>query len=173
MGKIYTVVFNSAIDASGTSTNNKTFYFDWTQLEEGRYMVIWSFMSATPGTAPTASSVPNIFIDLGQGAYTSIASSGTVNQGQVYNSNFIGSLEFKSFTTAALSYGYYSATSTTNPPLYLDNRPRNNNVNILIFANGATQTTPFTPAPGAYTLTMQFHRQPDEDRNGGITYKRF
>jgi hypothetical protein len=169
MGRIYTVVFNSAV-AGAASTNSEQFFFDWSQLEEGRYKVTFSFMSAVNSvTQPTGTFVPNIFIDLGQGAYTSIASSNVPTSaaiGAVFNANFLGSLEFKSFTSNVGSYGYYCATSTTNPPFYLDNRPRNNAVNITINNNGATQSTPFTPVPGAYTLTLQLHRQPEEDYYG-------
>ena len=169
MGRIYTVVFNSAV-AGAPSTNNEQFFYDWSQMEEGRYKVTFSFMSAVNQTTqPTGTFVPNLFIDLGQGAYTSIASSNVptnANIGAVFNSNFLGSLEFKSFTSNIGSYGYYCATSTTNPPFYIDNKPRNNIVNVIINTNGVTQTTSYTPTPGAYTLTIQFHRQPEEDYYG-------
>lgn len=166
MGKIYTVVFNSSIGASG-SNNSQQFFYDWSTLEEGRYKVTWSFMSAVNATTqPTGTFVPNVFMDLGQGAYTSIASSNfptNANIGGVFSANFIGSLEFKSFTSNIGSYGYYCATATTNPPFYIDNKPRNNAVTINLFTNGASQTIPYTPTPGAWTLTLQLHRQPEED----------
>lgn len=166
MGKIYTVVFNSAI-AGANVRNNESFFYDWSSIEEGRYRVTWSFMSAVNATTqPTGTFVPNVFIDLGQGAYTTIASSNLAtspNVGAVFSQNFIGSLEFKSFTTNIASYGYYCADTTTNPPFYIDNKPRNNIVNITISTNGSTQGTAYTPTPGVWTLILQLHRQPEED----------
>jgi hypothetical protein len=160
MGKIYTVVFNSAIAGDG-STNNERFFFDWSQLEEGRYKCSFTFMGAVGSTAPTGTFVPNLFIDLGQGAFTNIASSNVptnANIGSVFSAMYIGSLEFRSFTTAIASYGYYFAGTTTNPPFFLDNRPRNSFINIMMLTNTSTQGIGYTPVPGAYTLTLQLEK---------------
>lgn len=159
MGKIYTVVFNSEIGADAV-TNNERYYFDWSQLEEGRYKCQFTFISAV-ATAPTFLTVPNLFMDLGQGAYVQIASSNVPTSpgiGAVFNSTFLGALETKTLTTVAGSTSYYYAGLTTNPPFFLDNKPRNNAVQILIRTNGANQNTAYTPVPGAYTLTLQLEK---------------
>lgn len=161
MGKIYTVVFNSDIGADG-STNSERFFFDWAQFEEGRYKCQFTFISAV-GTAPTFATVPNLFMDLGQGAYTQIASSNVptnANIGAVFSATFIGALETKTLTTGAGSTSYYYAGTTTNPPFFLDTKPRNNSVQILIRTNGVNQNTAYTPVPGAYTLTLQLEKLP-------------
>lgn len=163
MGKIFNVVLNSAVDsAGGIATNNENFYYDFSTMDEGKYKVTWSFMSAVNSVLqPTGVTVPNVFIDLGQGQFVNIASSSNVNQGMNYNATFIGSLEFKSFTTPIASYGYYSATTTTNPPFYLDNKPRNNLINVLMFNNNPTISI-LSPVSGQYTLILSFEKQPDE-----------
>jgi hypothetical protein len=118
-------------------------------------------MGAVGGTPPTGSSVPNIFIDLGQGSYTQFASSNVptnANIGAVYSASFIGALEFKSFTTTNGSLGYYYAGTNTNPPFFLDTRPQNNAVQIFMATNGATQSIGFTPVAGTYTLTLQLEK---------------
>ena len=159
MGKIYNVIFNSSI-AGASSTNNESFFFDWSQLEEGRYKVSWTFIGGVNTvTAPNGQYVANLFIDLGQGAYTTIASSNLANQGATFSANYIGSLEVKSFTTATGSSAYYYAGTTTNPPFFLDNRPRNNNISIVMYSNTGTQGTAYTPISGPYTLTMQFKKE--------------
>lgn len=160
MGKIYTVVFNSAISGDPV-TNSERFFFNWNLLPEGRYKCCFTFMGAVGGTPPNGISVPNLFMDLGQGAYTQIASSNVPTDptiGDVFSANYIGSLEFKSFAVGANAQGYYYAGTNTNPPFFLDNKPRNSAIQILITTNGANQSTLFTPVPGTYTLTLQLEK---------------
>lgn len=159
MGKIYNVVFNSDIGAD-TTTNSERFYFNWSQFEEGKYKCQFTFISAVGGV-PTFTSVPNIFVDLGQGAYTQIASSNVPTNpsiGAVFSPNYIGCLETKTLTTVNGSTSYYYAGLTTNPPFFLDNKPRNNVVQILMLTNGSNQNTLYTPVPGRYTLTLQLEK---------------
>jgi hypothetical protein len=157
MGRIYNVVFNSAIGAG--ATNNETFFYDWSQLEEGRYKCSFSFMSGhNPAAFADGNNVANLFMELGQGAYTAIAAN---SSGSVYLPSYIGSLETRSIPTAAgagTNVNYYYASTVTNPPFYLDNRPRNNNINIYMATNGANQSTAFTPVTGPYTLTLQLEK---------------
>jgi hypothetical protein len=159
MGKIYTVVFNSDI-AADANTNSERFYFDWSQFEEGKYKCQFTFLSAV-GTAPTFTNVPNLFIDLGQGSNVQIASSNVPTNdfiGAVFSASYIGSLETRTLTTVAGSSSYYYAGLTTNPPFFLDNKPRNNFVQILMITNGADQNTLYVPLTGRYTLTLQLEK---------------
>jgi hypothetical protein len=159
MGKIYNVVFNSDIGGDA-NTNSERFYFDWSQFEEGRYKCQFTFISAV-GAVPNFAFVPNLFMDLGQGAYTQIASSNVPTStriGAVFSPSYIGSLETKTLTTTAGSTSYYYAGLMTNPPFFLDNKPRNNAVQILIVTNGQNQSTLYVPLPGIYTLTLQLEK---------------
>lgn len=160
MGKIYTVVLNSLI-ANDATTQSERFFYDWSQIEEGRYECQFTFIGAVGGTAPTFGNIPNIFMDLGQGAYTNIASSNVPTSGNIggsFSASYLGSLETRSFTTIAGSSTYYCASTTTNPPFYLDNRPRNNFIVVSLFSNTGAQGNPFAPIPGPYTLTLQLKK---------------
>ena len=99
-------------------------------------------------------------MDLGQGAYTVIASSSSQNQGATFSASYIGCLETRTIATAGVGtyVSYYYASTNTNPPFYLDNKPRNNLVQIFMATNGANQSTLFTPVPGPYTLTLQLEK---------------
>lgn len=171
MGKIFNVVLNSAIDsADGSSTTVENFYYDFSTMDEGRYKVTWSFMSAVNTVIqPTAQFVANVFIDLGQGPYVNIASSSNINQGKVFSSFFVGALQFNSFSTPVASYGYYSASTTTNPPFYLDTKPRNNLITVSIFNNSLVQNSLLSAPTGLYTLILSFQKEPDEPI--AISYK--
>jgi len=159
MGKIYTVVFTSAIGQGNTNVEN--FYFDWNRMEEGRYKCQFTFMSAVPATAPTMATVPVLFMDLGQGAYTTIASTNLATSpsiGQVFSPNYIGCLETRTFTTGGISRSYYYAGTTTNPPFFIDNKPRNQSIQVLMLSNTANLDTLYVPVPNLYTLTLQLEK---------------
>ena len=158
MGKIYTVVLNSAI-ANDASLNSERFFFDWSQFEEGRYECCFTFVGGVGTTAPTFLTVPNLFVDLGQGPYTNIASSNVPTNttiGATFSAMYIGALETRTLTTTGGSSTYYIAGTTTNPPFYLDSRPRNNSITVMMLANNGNQGTAYVPVSGPYTLTLQF-----------------
>ena len=49
---------------------------------------------------------------------------------------------------------YLMAVETDNPPIYLNRRPTNNNIQVQIHQNIITQMTDYTPAPVKYTLCL-------------------
>lgn len=158
MGRIYTVVFNSAI-GDGAAITNESFFHDWSLLEDGKYKCSFTFMSGHNAAAfADGNNVCNLFMDLGQGANVSIASP---SSGGNFLATYIGSLETRSIATSAngsAQINYYYASTVTNPPFYLDNKPNNNKVVIYMATNGANQSTVFAPVPGAYTLTLQLEK---------------
>jgi hypothetical protein len=157
MGRIYTVVFQSAIGAG--ISNNETFFYDWSQLEEGKYKCSFSFMSGhNPASFVDGNNVANLFCDLGQGSNVVIASN---SSGLNYLSSYIGSLETRTIATAGVGtyVSYYYASTSTNPSFFIDCKPRNNIVNIYMATNGSNQSTAFTPVSGPYTLTLQLEKQ--------------
>ena len=158
MGRIYNVVLNSQLsNAAGLATPNEYFFYDWSQLPDTPYKITWTFNSAN--LVATNTTVANLYLDLGQGAYTSIASSNLATAGPLvgasYRANFIGTLEVRSYTNSTPASGSYLFASTnTNPPLYVDTRPRNNQLFVEIHTNGNTTETNYTPASGQYTLIL-------------------
>ena len=157
MGKIYTAVFVSTIGVG--TTVSESFFFDWSVLPESKYKVSFTFLTGISAGLYTNVSPCNLFCDLGQGAYTTIASPSTSNSS--YSANFIGVAQLRECTVAALAgtvqEPYLVAETNTNAPFFIDSRPRNNMVNIsMLSVITATGGTSYAPVPGPYTLTFSF-----------------
>jgi hypothetical protein len=159
MGKIYNYVLNSQI-ASTTAGNTvgEKFFIDWTQMDNTPYKVTFSFMSANQ--VSTNAQVANIYCDLGQGATTTMVGSGFptgINSDFGFRSGFLGNLEVRSYTNSTPTSGsYLYASTTTNPPIYILNRPQNNYVFIEIHQSLETQFTNYSPIPAMYSMILSF-----------------
>jgi len=153
MGKVYTVVFNCATGANNANLSDQTFFCDWSShLEQGKYRGTFSFVSTNNTHSLTFH--PMVFIDLGQSNYTSFAKApGQINNN--WSQDYIGSLETNSLGTNQM---YYFATTETNPPFYLEQRPNNNIVKVFIYNQRGFQNTLFGNVIGNWTLTLQFEK---------------
>ena len=146
--KTYNVVLESTL-GSGAGNYGRTYYFDWGRIPQGHYKVTFIFNSTVVTTVNNI--VSNIFIDLGQGSNTFIASSG-----QAYRHNYLGTLLW---TGTGVSNALY-CDAFTNPPIYLDQRPSQNNVFVEIHTNASPFETNYTgPDVGQYTLVLSFELQ--------------
>ena len=123
MGKTYNVILQSLI-GNGASNASETYFYDWSRLPDVPYKLTFTYNSAVVTLSLTT--VASIYINLTQ-PYCNIASdqSGLVIG---YRGDFLGSLYHTQSTTAA----YLSANLTSNPPIYLEGRPRNNNFMVQI-----------------------------------------
>ena len=161
MGKIYNFVLNSQIASTNNAlTYGEQFFVDWSQLPKTPYKVSFSFMSTNQ--ISTNFSVANIYLDLGQGSNVQFGSSNTAGStaGNAFRANFLGSLEIRSYTNSTpVSASYLYASTTTNPPIYLDGRPQNNAVFVEIHTSGATQEANYAPIAGQYTLILSLECQ--------------
>ena len=142
--KIYNVVLQSAI-GDGLTTSNETFFYDWTQIPDVPYYVTFSFMSAT--TALTQTQTAMLYVDLSQ-SYNQIATSQTSIQ-SAYKGQFLGNL----MNAATSPNSYLYAENNSNPPTYLNGRPRNNNFSADV---RSTVTVDYTPSSGPYCLILSF-----------------
>ena len=142
--KSYNVVLQSAI-GDGLTTSNETFFYDWTQIPDVPYYVTFCFMSATIALTQTQTAM--LYVDLSQ-SYNQIATSQSSTQ-SAYNGQFLGNL--MNAATTANSYLY--AENNSNPPTYLNGRPRSNNFTVAI---RSAQTTDYTPSSGVYCLILSF-----------------
>jgi len=143
--KIYNVVLQSDI-GNGTTTSNETFFYDWTQIPDVPYYVTFTFASAVVALTSTGQ-VASLYIDLSQ-PYNRLAtaqSSGLI----AYKGQFLGNLLYG--LVGANNYVY--AENNTNPPTYLNGRPRSNNFTVGIFS---IPTTEYTPVVGLYSLILSF-----------------
>lgn len=150
MGKVYNVVLNSALGTAVGAFIQYTFFYNWGQIPEGRYKVTFSFMSSAGNLTNT--SVCNVFIDLGQKNITfgnNISGSLVIK----YTRQYLGMLRYSG--TGANTYLF--AEENMNAPIYLNNRPTNNNVNVYMRNSDFAQNSySFTTAPANYSLVLNF-----------------
>ena len=163
MGKIYTYVFMSDIATiNSTVTSQEKFFVDWSQMPDMKYKVTFVFASSTPATQLDNNDPANVFVDLGQGSTTTIVGGQNSSQ-QTFGSSFLGVVVPQILVLGAgavpVYASYLCANTTTNNPIYLLGRPRNNNVQIQIIEL-ITSANPsgsyYAPYSGAYTMTINF-----------------
>jgi hypothetical protein len=142
--KIYNVILQSAI-GDGTTTSNETFFYDWTQIPDVPYYLTFSFMSAVAGL--TFTQVASIYIDLSQS--NNLLATSQFSGPSAYKGQFLGNLPY-AFVSPN---NYLVAENNSNPPTYLNGRPRSNNFTVGIYSTLAVE---YTPPAGAYCLILSF-----------------
>ena len=150
MGKIYNIILESSV-GTGASNANQSYYIDWGRLPDGPYKITFAFR--TTETAHLNATVANIFVDLGQGMNTVIAQNPSASS--TFRSDYLGFL----FVTGTGNGHILFCDTTTNPPLYIDQKPNNNNILVEVHTNTAPFTTDFDAEVGQYTLILSFHKQ--------------
>ena len=143
--RIYTVVLQSAI-GDGPALSSETFFYDWSQIPDVPYYVRFSFMSAQM-TITQVGQMASVYVDLSQ-PYNQLAkaqSSAQIEQ----RGQFLGNLLY-AFIAAN---NCLCAENNTNPPTFLNGRPRNNNFTVEIHSS---PTVDFIPVAGPYCLILSF-----------------
>ena len=150
MGKIYNIILESTV-GTGASSKNKSYYIDWGRLPDGPYKV--SFAFNTTQSAHLNVDVANLFVDLGQGMNTVIAQNPSASS--TFRSDYLGFL----LVTGTGNGHILFCDTVTNPPIYIDQKPNNNNILVEVHTNTAPFTTDFDAEVGQYTLILSFHKQ--------------
>jgi len=161
MGKIWTFVFISDIASTTANlTSQEKFFVDWSVMPDIKYKATFVFASATPAAQLDNNNTANVFLDLGQGATCTIAQ-GQNNSQTTFGASFLGVVvpQILVLGTGAVPVyaSYLCANTTTNNPIYLLGRPRNNNVQILItelISSADPDGSIFAPFSGQYTMTL-------------------
>ena len=143
--KTYNVILQSAI-GDGTTTSNETFFYDWTQLPDVPYNVSFSFSSATIAITQF-NQTAMLYVDLSQ-SYNQIATSQSLTQ-SAYKGQFLGNLMY----AVVSNNNFLVAENNTNPPTFLNGRPRSNNFTVAV---RSTLTTDYTTPSGVYCLILSF-----------------
>ena len=158
MGKIWSFVFISEVaSVDANLTSQEQFFVDWSRIPDCKYKVSFVFTSTTPAAELTNANVANVFVDLGQGSNTTIVSG--MNP-RVFGSSFLGFVTPKTLildVVVPVYSAYLSADNTTNNPIYLLGRPRNNNVQVQILqgiTNADDNGVFYAPFSGAYTMVI-------------------
>ena len=154
--RIYNFCLNSNFGGNAPTTSS-TFFVDWSVLPEGEYKVSFAFTSSIAGTDLANANNAVIYLDLGQ-ASTSIIESSAALSSNTYRGGFLGCLRQTSYSVTTDFITYLYADTTTNPPVYILNRPRNTSVSVDIHTSAISTTTNFSPI-GAYVLTLSFELQ--------------
>jgi hypothetical protein len=150
MGKCYTLSFDSDAASSGLDNNALEYNVDWSFLPLGKkFKVTFSYMSLASATISGLANVMTLHLNLGQS--NNFYCNG-INGLQ--SSQYVGTLKITLGVGAA--YAYYFADVTSNPPIYLEQRPAQNELTVQL-CDGLSLNTPFTaPDPNDYVLTLAF-----------------
>lgn len=129
----YNVIVNSTFctaETAGNAVNDKSYYIDWTSvLPQGEYELSFTFVSEG-NQLDTFPSLPLINIDfLGQGNIEACKPSY-----QATSSQILGIVYPVGFHPAT-NYVFFRAEKYSNPPVFLVNRPYNNNFRVQILNN--------------------------------------
>jgi hypothetical protein len=130
MGKITNLVLNSTNKTSGTVNNDLTYYVDWAAILDRtkKYKLTFSYMGGYNHI--DSFRFPYITTTIPVNSYTT-------NTSTNYN---LGNLKFF-ICQQSINVGNLNATIYDNVPLYLENLPLNNNLNIRMLDNNSN--TPF------------------------------
>ena len=150
MGKIYNIILESSV-GTGATSRNKSYYIDWGRLPDGPYKITFAF--TTTESAQLNTQVANIFVDLGQGMNNIIAQNSSGSS--TFRSDYLGFLLVTGTGNAQILF----CDTVTNPPLYINQKPNNNNMVVEIQSNTSPFDADFTSEVGTYTLILSFEKQ--------------
>ena len=158
--RIYNFCLNSNFGGN-TPVTSSSFFIDWSVMPEGEYKVSFTFTSSVASTDILITTNAVVYLDLGQ-ASTSIIESSNALSGNAYRCGFLGCLRPTGYQVGTVTPTDYLtflyADTNTNPPIYILNRPRNNQVSVDIHTSSTTTNTNYSPI-GAYVLTLSFEYQ--------------
>lgn len=143
--ELYNIVLNSN-DATISGTDY-LFSFDWSVIPDGNYLVHFSFNTATVNTVANPQ-IAMIYSTALSGSNTFIATN-TVGRASAQSSLFLGvAYPYIVSTTSTLH-----AEDSTNPPVFLNTRPRNNQFSVSVLTNASVPTA--YPSLPAWVLVFQ------------------
>ena len=143
--ELYNIVLNSN-DATVSGTDY-LFSFDWSIIPDGNYLVHFGFNTATVNTVANPQ-IAMIYTTALSGSNTFMATNQT-GRTSAQSSNFLGvAYPYIVSTTSTLH-----AEDSTNPPTFLNNRPRVNQFTVSVLTNASAPTA--YPSLPAWILTLQ------------------
>jgi len=148
MGRIYNIALDSIyFSIAGSANASLTYIVNWDAImPQGSYKMTWSYNSDVNPYPATDIYVMGIALSLGANSCYTVKGLST------NSTTFIGFTQIVPFGTSS----YMFANQNTNPPIYLTQRPNQNNV-LVQHCNGVDTTSSFSsPIPVSYVLTLSF-----------------
>lgn len=143
--ELYNIVLNSN-DAT-VSGNDYLFSFDWSVIPDGNYLVHFAFNTLTVNTVANPQ-IAMIYSSVISGSNT-FAATNTAGRASAQSSNFLGiAYPYIVSTTSTLH-----AEDSTNPPAFINSRPRVNQFSVTILTNASSPTV--YPSLPAWVMTLQ------------------
>jgi len=148
MGKIYNYIFNAVLGTG--ADHSKTFAVNWDKMPDEKPLKL-TFSYTSNNTNDTFAETANIYCNLGQSYIIFGSGNSLVN----YRPDFLGFLTPVGFVVGATNFQSLTASTITNPPIYLDRRPYQNTITVEI-KNSASPPANYTATLGNYTLVLSF-----------------
>lgn len=154
MPRIVNVILNSNNKTGGTN-NQANYSFDWGAVLKNNVPYYLHFTYIGGANTITGTKLATVYSDI----QTTNKQNTSTNSG-AGSTQMLGYLKIQQYAPNN-NTNYLTAEDNTNPPLYLDNRPMNNNFTISIFDNAAPPVlfldNAATPAqPANYILILSF-----------------
>lgn len=141
----YTVILNS-LRGTGAFNNSKTYLFDWSVFQPGKYSVSFSYIGGPD--VLDGIKLPLLHAQLGG---SKVYTTGSTIASQPFA--FLGALRIGAFSSVT----YLQAESQTNPPIYLDSRPSSQQFIVEIQDETGALFLDATPTDiNGYVLTLVF-----------------
>lgn len=152
--ELYNIVLNSN-DATVSGTDY-LFSFDWSVIPDGNYLVHFSFNTLTVNTV--ANPQIAMIYSTALTASNTFAATNTAGRASAQSSLFLGvAYPYIVSTTSTLH-----AEDSTNPPVFLNTRPRNNQFSVSVLTNASAPTA--YPSLPAWVLVLQFRPYDSSNR---------
>lgn len=152
----FNIVLNSYLASPPydvTGNNDKSYFFNWSNIPKGRYEMTWSWRGMLQTTV-TSNDNPQICLTIGSTSSNYLAGGNTTNSNVT---NYIGNLQTVTHINADL---YFNATQFDNCPVLYDSLPTNNVIRVQAF--DIDLESPYTSASlgneplASYVMTLHF-----------------
>jgi len=145
--KEYVVQLNSRVALTGANNANQTYAFDFTNFEEGNYMIDFTYHGEANNLAK--SNTCSIFSNFGS---PYVLTAGTATGAQT--TNYLGTLTETSGATGA-----FTATYLENAPIHLAGKPKNQIIEIQMRdGNNALYTDNAGAELANYIMVLRFRK---------------
>jgi hypothetical protein len=148
---IYNILLNSNTKSAGAN-NTAQYYFDWSVLPQGEYKMTFDYLGGA--NSLTGTKLALIYVDLGQSQSFQANSTST----SASSTRCIGSLMPYALSTTSFLY----TQVTSNPIIYLKQRPSNNSFTIqLLDLTGAlfVDTAGVVNAPYIMNINLELVKE--------------